>query len=148
MSNDSIRLMTIQDVEQVMEVETDAFSSPWTKEIFENELKVNHYANYIVYELEDKIIGYCGFWLIAGDAQITNIAIHSSYRGEKRGEELLEAAITLIKGMDGKRVSLEVRESNVVAQGLYRKFGMEKGGIRKNYYQDNAEDAWVMWVDF
>ncbi|MCM2677015.1 ribosomal protein S18-alanine N-acetyltransferase [Alkalicoccobacillus plakortidis] len=148
MSNDSIRLMTIQDVEQVMEVETDAFASPWTKEIFENELKVNHYANYIVYELEDKIIGYCGFWLIAGDAQITNIAIHSSHRGEKRGEELLEAAITLIKGMDGKRVSLEVRESNVVAQGLYRKFGMEKGGIRKNYYQDNAEDAWVMWVDF
>ena len=138
----------MDDVDNVMEVERNAFTTPWTKGIFENELTVNHYAHYLVYELEEKIIGYCGFWLIAGDAQITNIAVLSSHRGEKRGEELLETAITVIKGMDGKRVSLEVRESNIVAQGLYAKFGMKKGGIRKNYYQDNAEDAWVMWVDF
>lgn len=148
MSEGPIRFMTHDDIDQVLEVELDSFTSPWTKEIFENELTLNHYAHYIVYELEGHIVGYCGFWLIAGEAQITNIAIHSSARGKKRGEELLGAAITLIKGMGGTKVSLEVRESNVVAQSLYQKFGMKKGGIRKNYYQDNAEDAWVMWVDF
>ncbi|TSB44937.1 ribosomal protein S18-alanine N-acetyltransferase [Alkalicoccobacillus porphyridii] len=148
MTDDPIRLMNLTDIDQVMKVERDAFTSPWTEEVFINELSVNHYAYYLVYELQGKIIGYCGFWFIAGDAQVTNIAVLSSYRGQKRGQELLEAAIAMIKGMGGKRVSLEVRESNLTAQQLYRKMGMQKGGIRKNYYQDNAEDAWVMWVDF
>ncbi|GAF66675.1 putative acetyltransferase [Bacillus sp. TS-2] len=142
-----VRLMTITDLEEVMKVEKNAFANPWKPELFEQELKVNRFAHYLVYELEQVIIGYCGLWVIADEAQITNIAVHANYRGQNRGEELLTYALHFAKLMGAKKISLEVRQSNTVAQNLYRKLGFQDGGIRKNYYTDNLEDALVMWVN-
>ncbi|WP_088106089.1 ribosomal protein S18-alanine N-acetyltransferase [Halalkalibacter urbisdiaboli] len=141
-----IRLMTLEDIEQVVKVEEDSFAIPWKPAVFENELTNNKYAHYLAYEYNEKVIGYCGLWVVMDEAQVTNIAIHSDYRGQKRGEELLAYAKAFVSLMGVKRLSLEVRVSNYVAQGLYRKLGFQEGGIRKNYYADNLEDALVMWV--
>jgi ribosomal-protein-alanine N-acetyltransferase len=81
------------------------------------------------------------------DAQITNIAVHPEFRGKNIGESLLRFSIQLSKEMSAKRLSLEVRISNHIAQSLYKKVGFESGGIRKRYYTDNQEDALVMWVN-
>jgi len=142
-----IRLMTLEDIEQVVKVEKDSFAIPWEPSVFQNELTNNRYAHYLVYEYEGKVIGYCGLWVVMDEAQVTNIAIHSDYRGQKRGEELLAYAKAFVALMGVKRLSLEVRVSNYIAQGLYRKMGFQEGGIRKNYYADNSEDAMVMWVN-
>ncbi|HZH59091.1 MAG TPA: ribosomal protein S18-alanine N-acetyltransferase [Metabacillus sp.] len=139
--------MRKEDIDEVYQIECQSFSAPWTKESLYYELEQNLFAKYVVVELEEQVIGYCGLWVIMDDAQITNIAVHPDYRGRKIGEALLRFAIQLSREMKAKRLSLEVRVSNHIAQSLYKKAGFEPGGIRKNYYTDNQEDALVMWVN-
>jgi [ribosomal protein S18]-alanine N-acetyltransferase len=143
----TIRKMELDDISQVMLVEISSFTSPWTDEIFEQELLENQHAHYYVLEIEKKIIGYVGMWIIIDDAQITNIAILPGYRGQKLGEKLFRFALQKAVTLGVIRLSLEVRVTNIVAQKMYRKFGLVPGGIRKNYYMDNQEDAIVMWVN-
>lgn len=143
----SIRKMIKEDIEQVYQIELLSFSAPWSKESLLYELEQNLFAKYIVVESEGQIIGYCGLWVIMEDAQITNIAVHPDYRGLNIGEALLKFAVQLSKEMKAKRITLEVRVSNHVAQSLYKKVGFVTGGIRKRYYTDNQEDALIMWVN-
>lgn len=143
----TFRKMRKEDIDEVYQIECQSFSAPWTKESLYYELEQNLFAKYVVVELEEQVIGYCGLWVIMDDAQITNIAVHPDYRGRKIGEALLSFAIQLSREMKAKRLSLEVRVSNHIAQSLYKKAGFEPGGIRKSYYTDNQEDALVMWVN-
>jgi len=144
MMNMMIRKMQIEDVPAVMNVDP----TPWTQAIYEQELIENDFAYYFVIVNEkDDIIGYVGLWIIFDDAQITNIAIHPDYRGKKIGEKLFAFALSYAFQHGAQKLSLEVRPSNTVAKNMYRKFGLKKGGIRKNYYPDNSEDAIVMWVN-
>lgn len=143
-----IRKMQIDDVAGVMDVDTGSFPAPWTKSVYEQELIENDFAHYFVLVNEaEEIIGYVGLWIIFEDAQITNIAVHKDYRGKKIGEKLFGFALSYSYQQGAQKLSLEVRPSNVVAKTMYRKFGLQKGGIRKNYYPDNSEDAIVMWVN-
>ncbi|MDT8862397.1 ribosomal protein S18-alanine N-acetyltransferase [Alkalihalobacillus sp. MEB130] len=143
---ETVRFMTVDDLDVVLEVERDSFTTPWDPSIFLNELTTNQFANYLVYEVNGDIIGYCGLWIVMDEAQVTNVAIRSTYRGQGHGERLLRYVISFLKQMGVLKLSLEVRVSNYVAQNLYRKIGFVEGGIRKNYYADNLEDALVMWV--
>ncbi|WP_163102975.1 ribosomal protein S18-alanine N-acetyltransferase [Peribacillus alkalitolerans] len=143
-----IRLMTDRDLEDVLELEHQSFTLPWSKEAFYNELHHNQHAIYVVIEDKGKIVGYCGTWLIIDEAHITNIAILPSYRGRGLGEKLLTHMMNVTRSRNVVTMTLEVRVSNLVAQSLYEKLGFKKGGIRKNYYSDNGEDAIVMWVNF
>lgn len=83
-----IRDMSPKDVDQVYEIEKLSFSSPWKKESFYQELHHNIYAHYLVLEVDENIIGYCGIWIVLDDAQITNIAVLPGYRGRHFGEAL------------------------------------------------------------
>jgi ribosomal-protein-alanine N-acetyltransferase len=143
----TFRLMRIEDIDQVLIVERQSFTLPWSREAFYNELNHNQYAKYLVIEDEGMIAGYCGAWIVIDEAHITNIAILPEYRGLKLGEELLRKMIDVALSMGVIRMTLEVRVSNMVAQSLYKKLGFQTGGIRKNYYTDNQEDAYVMWVN-
>lgn len=142
-----IRTMELADIDEVMEVDRASFPSPWPKHIFCQEIKENDFAYYYVMERDGRIIGYLGMWMILGDAQVTNIALLPEVRGQGLGEKLFGHGVKLAIANEMKRLSLEVRVSNIAAQKLYRKFGLVPGGIRKNYYTDNHEDAIVMWVD-
>nr|WP_067725004.1 ribosomal protein S18-alanine N-acetyltransferase [Oceanobacillus damuensis] len=142
-----IRKMELSDVNQVLEVERASFATPWTTDIFYQELIDNKHAHYFVLELDGIVIAYIGIWIVIDDAQITNIAVMKDYRGNKLGEKLFGYTVQYALEMGVKRLSLEVRESNIPAQRLYRKFGFVPGGVRKNYYTDNQEDAIVMWVN-
>ncbi|PFG02791.1 ribosomal protein S18-alanine N-acetyltransferase [Bacillus sp. es.036] len=143
----SFRSMTIEDIEAVMRIEHATFPTPWSRSAFYNEIVINHFATYLLLEVGKEVAGYCGVWVIIDEAHITNIALHPEYRGMKLGEALLNKAIHFAKSRGALKITLEVRVSNIVAQNLYRKFGFEEGGIRKNYYTDNQEDALVMWVN-
>ncbi|WBL15357.1 ribosomal protein S18-alanine N-acetyltransferase [Sutcliffiella sp. NC1] len=139
--------MNEEHINGVYEVEKKSFPSPWTKEAFHHEIMNNPYAYYLVLLDRERIIGYCGLWIVMGDAQITNIAIDPDYRGKKLGDQLLVKAKEVAIEKGGSVMSLEVRVSNYIAQSLYKKHGFQPGGIRKNYYVDNNEDALVMWVN-
>ncbi|WP_226086397.1 ribosomal protein S18-alanine N-acetyltransferase [Mesobacillus sp. S13] len=143
----TFRHMTVDDLDEVMEVEVNSFTIPWSREAFFNELTKNQFAQYLIVEVDQKVVGYCGVWIIVDEAHITNIALLPEYRGLKLGKALMAKVMELAREMDAMRMTLEVRVSNVRAQNLYRKFGFEEGAIRKQYYTDNMEDALVMWVN-
>ncbi|MFD1363439.1 ribosomal protein S18-alanine N-acetyltransferase [Lentibacillus salinarum] len=147
MAERAIRKMKPSDIDDVMEVERQAFAAPWPREIMQQELTNNDYAHYYVMFVGQQIIGYAGMWHVIDDAQITNIAVIPAFRGRKLGETLFLYTMQEAVQMGAKRLSLEVRTSNIVAQRMYRKFGLVPGGVRKNYYIDNQEDAIVMWVN-
>jgi ribosomal-protein-alanine N-acetyltransferase len=90
------------------------------------------------------IIGFSGIWLMAGEAHITNIAVREQYQRQGVGELLLVSTIDLSREQRAETMTLEVRESNTIAQNLYSKYGFKQTGIRRGYYLDNREDAIIM----
>lgn len=147
MDNIVIKEMEVAHIDDVIKIEQASFSTSWSKQIFLNELQKNKYAHYFIVEQEDKVIGYAGMWIVKDNAQITNIAIYPEFRGRKYGEKLFRFLYQHAIYMGVVSLSLEVRKSNIIAQQMYRKFGLVPGGIRKGYYTDNKEDAIVMWVN-
>ncbi|WP_432409596.1 ribosomal protein S18-alanine N-acetyltransferase [Wukongibacter sp. M2B1] len=145
MSSIVVREMTLDDLDDVMEIEKICFTTPWAKESFEKEIRDNHLAKYLVIKYNGKIVGYGGMWTIIDEGHITNIAIHEDYRNKKLGSFLVESMIEYASNLGIRRMTLEVRESNIAAQSLYSKFGFESYGKRPKYYQDNDEDAIIMW---
>ena len=141
------RKMTLEDLPQIMQIEQDSFSIPWTQDAFYNELTNNMFAQYMAVELAGEVIGYAGMWIIVDEAHITNIAILSKYRGQGIGKLLMHEITKTARFLGAVKMTLEVRVNNIAAQNLYRQFGFEDAGIRPRYYSDNNEDALIMWAD-
>jgi len=141
------RAMTEKDILSVVEIEEEAFPIPWTQEIFEHEMNGNNYAHYVVAVEDDVVIGHCGMWIVLDECHITNVAVRKRLRGQGIGEGLMLEAVRLCREKNVRLMTLEVRVGNLTAQNLYRKLGFQDGGIRKNYYSDDREDALVMWVE-
>ena len=104
-------------------------------------------ASYVVAvdERNNKIAGYAGMWIVIDEAHITNVAVLKEYRGKKIGKMLMERQVkdSIVAG--AVKMTLEARVSNVTAINLYKKTGFIEVGVRKKYYDDNNEDAVIMW---
>lgn len=140
-----IRLMETRDLDEILEVEMSCFKTPWTRHMFEDEL-YNSNAYYFVVNVNEKIVGYVGFWKIIDEAHITNVAIHKDYRRLGYGRALITAMLNKAKELEIIAITLEVRVSNLDAISLYESFGFVSSGVRRGYYSDNNEDALIMWL--
>ena len=96
---------------------------------------------------EEYILGFTGFWIMADEAHITNIAVRERYRRQGIGEMLLISTIDLATELNAGIITLEVRASNTAAQNLYHKYGFTQAGLRRGYYIDNREDAVLMTAE-
>lgn len=143
-----IRKMEEYDLDRIMEIEKDCFTTPWSRESFLIEITTNLLARYIIAEVEGVVAGYGGIWMIAGEGHITNIAVETNYRKLGIGKKIVEGLINLSIAMGIESMTLEVRKSNISAQNLYKQYGFLSQGIRPNYYQDDNEDAIIMWKKF
>lgn len=139
-----IRLATIHDVEQLVELEKESFTSCWKKEHFEYELLENPFSRLYCLEENNQLIGYAGIWITFETAQITTIAVKKEFRGKGLGKELLNHLINVAKEAMCELITLEVRISNDVAISLYQEDGFKINHIKEKYYQDNGEDAYYM----
>jgi [ribosomal protein S18]-alanine N-acetyltransferase len=164
-----IEPMRVEDIGAVLEIERQSFSAPWSARAYDYELRYNDLAHYFVARLQQPpslrggprnwldsflhprpasessvIVGYVGFWLMAGEAHISTIAVTPRYRGRSLGELILVAALERAMELHAQEATLEVRVSNLPAQELYLKYGFAKVGARKGYYTDNNEDALIM----
>jgi ribosomal-protein-alanine N-acetyltransferase len=146
MKMNDIIICPIEDkhIEGILTISMLSFPITWSKNSFENELD-NKFARYVVAVHQGVVVGYGGMWIIVDEAHITNIAVHPEYRGYRVGSMILEALLSICKLEDVCAITLEVRSSNYIAQGLYKKYGFIEEGIRKGYYEDNHEDAIIMW---
>jgi ribosomal-protein-alanine N-acetyltransferase len=138
--------MLLEDIPAVLAIEALSFQSAWPPNAFVNELRDNKLAHYFVGRLAGKIVGYGGIWVILEDSHVTTIAVHPDNRGQRLGEEILVHLLDEAIARDASWITLEVRETNDVAQRLYRKYGFTVVSTRRGYYSDNNESALVMWA--
>ena len=144
MAEEIIRPMERKDVNRVHEIECTCFRSPWSKLALAGELR-NEVAHYLVMEADGVICGYGGMWLLFEEAHVTNVAIMPEYRAQGRGERLMLAMMRHAIKRGAEKMTLEVRENNLVAQRLYAKLGFKQNGFRKGYYSDTGEGALILW---
>ncbi len=136
--------MRLDDVAAVHEIERLSFRTPWPAYAFEQELKGNRLARYLVARAGDTVVGFAGVWAMVDDAHVTTFGVHPAWRRQAIGRQLLLNLAELSMAIGAKRMTLEVRASNMGAQALYRNFGFEIVGRRPGYYTDDGEDALIM----
>lgn len=140
-----IEKMRAADLDEVMAIEEECFSFPWTREAFRLEIEENVCARYIVLREEGRIVAYAGMWLgFDGEAHVTNVAVRKEARRQGYGEAIMNALMQRAADCGMVWMSLECRRSNQAAQNLYHKLNFIDVGYRKRYYEDNQEDALVM----
>ena len=142
----NIRPVTIHDVDAIVRIEKEAFFQPWSKEAFIHEIVDHPFASLLLMEVEGKITGYIGFWLIGDQTQITTLAIKKEFQGRHYGRMLLQRCIALTKERGYKRMSLEVNVTNAKAIAIYESLGFVTQALRKGYYleSDGYQDGYLM----
>ena len=140
----TVRRATIEDAKEIFAIEMECFSVPWSLESIEIELLNEDKKLYYVVEDANGVVGYAGVWLVYDEGQITNIAIRPSARRQGFGAKLTSALIEECFKRGMHEIFLEVRISNLSALSLYRQLGFTVKGMRKNYYSEPKEDAYIM----
>ena len=142
-----IRKAAESDVPAVEAVEKACFSVPWSYESLYHDILENKLAFYIVAEIDGKVCGYGGVWKIFDEGHITNVAIAPEYRRMHIASAMLSVLFDVTGAQGIESYTLEVRAGNQAAIALYEGFGFREAGLRKGYYEDNGEDAIIMWKE-
>jgi len=135
------------DLKDVIRIERESFSSPWSLDSFK--WGINRRGNthhYLVVRYSRKTIAYIVFSHVYDEAHILNVAVDKRFRKLGIGSILLKHALNLAKSLGAEKATLEVRAGNLAAQSLYKKIGFKLVATRKRYYSDNGEDAHIMWL--
>ena len=138
--------MSLADIDQVFEIHQKAFGQTiWSRDALVNELNMNYAIYYVAYR-GNKILGFVGTWFVVDEMQIHSLAVDENFRGKKIAESLIAVCMDTALENNTSRAILDVRESNIPAQNLYKKLGFKQVGIRKQYYPDK-ENALLLSVD-
>ena len=137
-----------EDIDSVSDIEVLAYGNHhWSKDSFYTEINNKIAKYYTASDSTGNVIGYAGSWHIVDEAHITTIAVHPKFLRNYVGESLIVKLLEDCYNNFIKYVTLEVRVSNIPAIKLYEKYGFRSLGTRKGYYQDNNEDALIMWTE-
>jgi [ribosomal protein S18]-alanine N-acetyltransferase len=144
----SIQPMADADIDEVMEIERLSFRAPWSRNVFLEELG-RDWARVDIVRTADTgaVVAFANYWLVADELHILNVAVHPQHRRQGHATRLLAHMVDIASGNKCRCVTLEVRRSNAVAQGLYRRFAFRAVGVRPNYYAEDQEDAIVMLLE-
>jgi ribosomal-protein-alanine N-acetyltransferase len=130
----------------VLRIESQVYPRPWSLPLFMSELNLRTSRVYVAARVDGVIVGYAGLMIAGDEAHVTNIAVDPAWQRQKIGSRLLAHLFRATVAQGARHLTLEVRVSNAGAQAMYRRFGFEPAGIRKNYYAESKEDALVMWA--
>lgn len=134
-----------KDILAIEELEKQCFATPWSYESLKYDIVENNRALYLVAEIEGEIVGYVGIWKIVDEGHITNVAVSPAHRRKHIASALLETLFRVTERAGVVQHTLEVRAGNEGAIKLYEGFGFKEAGLRRGYYEDNGEDAIIMW---
>ena len=144
-----LRLAETDDIDELVRLEELCFpEEPWSRQMLLEET-ANPQALFCVIEDDaagpgDGISAYLIAWMIAPyEAQIGSIAVHPERRRQGLARRLMDVLFETCRRQNIGEISLEVRVSNASAIALYERYGFERTGVRKNYYQD-GEGAYNM----
>jgi len=144
-----IRPIRREDIAQIAEIEKLCFAMPWSEESIRKDVTENVVACWLVMDDgEGRVLAYAAMWFVLDEAHVCNVAVHPDFRGRGYGKAIFGALVETAKKNSMSLMELEVRRSNTVAQNLYHSFGFIDVGYRKRYYEDNKEDALLMFKEF
>ncbi len=138
--------MRRRHLRSVLRIEALVYPRPWSHTLFLSELTQRATRAYFVAKVRGSVVGYYGLMLVDEDAHITTVAVDPSWHRHKIATRMLLHAARTALQRSSTHLTLEVRVSNEPAKTLYRQFGFEPVGIRRNYYVETGEDALVMWA--
>lgn len=138
-----IRRLTYADLPQVVAIERRAFPTPWSLAMFVLELSKPGGVCLAALDAERRLTGYCICSRYDTVWHVMNVAVAPEHQRRGIASHLVAELLERV-GPDA-RLTLEVRESNTAGLALYERFGFVAAGIRPRYYQDNNEDAVIMW---
>lgn len=137
-------------IDDVIMIERLTSASPWSGDTFLKEINSPTHIILVASEKEQNmkssIIGFCGGQLVGDELHIHSLATHPDHQRMGAGREMIQSLLGIAKTQGANKATLEVRVSNSGAISLYEQFGFVSEGVRPNYYQDNGEDANIMWL--
>jgi len=147
-SNLKLKSLTPDDLGAILELDQACFSGLWTLEGYQRELDSpnSDLLGIFAPHSSTSLLGMGCFWTILEEAHITIVAVHPQYQGQGLGQALIYSLLKTASDRNLERATLEVRASNQAAISLYQKFEFKTAGRRRGYYQDNGEDALILWL--
>lgn len=139
--------MRRRHLRSVLRIESQVYPRPWSIPLFMSELNLRTTRAYWVARVAGTVVGYTGLMLADEDAHVTTMAVDPVWHRHKIGTRLMLNLLRTAGERGATRVTLEVRMGNEGAQALYRRFGFQPAGVRKNYYAETREDALIMWAN-
>lgn len=147
-----IQPMRRRHIPAVLKIEGRVYPRPWSAGLFLSELAQRSTRSYLVAKHKGRIVGYAGLMVLGDEGHVTNIAVDPDYHRMKVGTRLMIALVEAAREQGARAVTLEVRRANEAAQAMYRMFGFQTVGLRRGYYVETGEDAYIMlaenvWTD-
>jgi len=136
--------MRLEDLTSVVQIEREAFTSPWQKDTFAGLIDRPTVEMLVLEDSVEGVVGYAVLWCVLDEGELANLAVRPRFRGRGLGRKLLEEVIAVARGRGIAKMYLEVRVSNQLAAGLYRSVGFTDVGTRRAYYDQPREDARIM----
>ncbi|HUZ82634.1 MAG TPA: ribosomal protein S18-alanine N-acetyltransferase [Gaiellaceae bacterium] len=150
MTTVELRLLVLDDLERIDEIERRAYPTPWSRSMFAGELSKATSICLGAFEAdadEGALVGYLIVSRYVDAWHVMNVAVDPANRGRGIATMLLQRLFELTADDARRGYTLEVRISNDAAIQLYERLGFEPRGVRRGYYTDNREDALIMWRD-
>ncbi len=143
-----VRLVPLRrrHLRSVLRIEAQVYPRPWSLTLFMSELNLRSSRHYVAARMGGSVVGYGGLMLTGDEAHVTTIAVDPAWHRHQIGTRLLLNLARASIARGARHLTLEVRVGNSGAQAMYRRFGFETAGLRKNYYAETNEDALIMWA--
>ncbi|MBN2802221.1 MAG: ribosomal protein S18-alanine N-acetyltransferase [Deltaproteobacteria bacterium] len=139
-----IKEVTIKDLQTIVEIENECFSSPWPVESFKSEIEKLSWSVTYIAAIDESAAGFMLLWQINNEFHLQKIGVLKKFRNRGVAHSMITFIIEQAKRRSLSRILLEVRGTNSGALNLYKKNGFEIMDVRKGYYTDSGDDALVM----
>lgn len=143
----TIKTLSEDNTEDIYSVERACFSKPWDKSVIVGTISQSSYRYFGAFD-GDIMCAYASVTLVAGECYVNRIAVLEGYRRRGVADKIMKSIIAFCKESNAAFVSLEVRSKNIAAIRLYKKHGLKRDGVRRNYYNDPVDDADIMTLNF
>jgi ribosomal-protein-alanine N-acetyltransferase len=142
-----VTAMRRRHIPSVLRIEARVYPRPWSAGLFLSELAQKGSRTYIVARHRGRVVGYAGLMLLGDEGHITNIAVDPDFHRRAVGTRMLLTLMDSARERGSRAVTLEVRRGNLGAQTMYKMFGFQTVGVRRGYYVETGEDAYIMWAE-
>ena len=141
-----VRAMTESDVAAVRQLETASFSDPWTERLLLETLQCPYDESWVLTGSRGEVCGYINLRFLGDEGELMRIAVAPGLRGQGLSRRLMDRMVSSAREKGARDLTLEVRSGNETAINLYKAYGFKREAVRRGYYRDPKEDAWIMWL--